>query len=165
MNNKHGLHTSLWLLWVVTHTVITLSSLCSHTHIVPWCWYPLQHLHPQQLQTVLDDLKHETNLLRDQINNERSNAQNLEDLLHTNREKEFTSQLSVQEKGAEIQLLKDRVALNDSKMCVHSYPVHTTSIMRPMHASVAAVMWQALSVSFSQSVTDPEHWKSCLALF
>ena len=40
----------------------------------------------------------------------------LEQLLASNREKEFQAQLAVQETSSEVQLMKDRLTLNDSKM-------------------------------------------------
>ena len=42
----------------------------------------------------------------------------LEQLLASNREKEFQAQLAVQETSSEVQLMKDRLTLNDSKMYV-----------------------------------------------
>ena len=70
----------------------------------------------QQLQSQLDDISQEAELLRSQMNSERSSNKNLEGLLQNNREKEFQSQLQSQEQGAEIQMLKDRLSLNESKM-------------------------------------------------
>ena len=64
----------------------------------------------------MDDLKAESELLKQQIGTERSSVTNLESLLHTNREKEFQSQMTVQEMQSENQLLRDRLALNESKM-------------------------------------------------
>lgn len=40
----------------------------------------------------------------------------LEQLLASNREKEFQAQLAVQESTSEVQLMRDRLTLNDSKM-------------------------------------------------
>ena len=42
----------------------------------------------------------------------------LEQLLASNREKEFQAQLAVQESSSEVQLMRDRLTLNDSKMYV-----------------------------------------------
>jgi centrosomal protein CEP135 len=61
-------------------------------------------------------MKQETELLKQQLGSERTNAKNLESLLQNNREKEFQTQLVHQEKSSEIQMLKDRLALNESKM-------------------------------------------------
>ena len=70
----------------------------------------------QQLQSQLDDISQEAELLRSQINSERHSNKNLEGLLQNNREKEFQTQLQSQEQGAELQMLKDRLSLNESKM-------------------------------------------------
>ena len=55
-------------------------------------------------------------MLKQQIGSERSSVNNLESLLQSNREKEFQSQLSVQELQSDNQLLRDRLAINDSKL-------------------------------------------------
>jgi len=70
----------------------------------------------QQLQSLLDDVRRETEALRTQLNNERATKQGLEGLLHDNHTKGWQTQMSIQEKDTEIQLLKDRLALNESKM-------------------------------------------------
>lgn len=88
-----------------------------------WIYYLLKiegntdwALFPLQLSSLIDDMKQETELLKQQLGSERSNSKNLEGLLQNNREKEFQSQLVQQEKSSEIQMLKDRLALNESKM-------------------------------------------------
>jgi hypothetical protein len=53
---------------------------------------------------------------KSQVCSERTNLKNLEGLLQNNREKDFQTQLNQQEKSAEIQMLKDRLSLNESKM-------------------------------------------------
>ena len=58
----------------------------------------------------------ESEVLRSQVTTERSSIKNLEGLLASNREREFQTQMSSQEMGADVQLMKDRLALNDSKM-------------------------------------------------
>jgi len=73
---------------------------------------------PHQLQGQYDDIAQEADLYKSQLNSERTSSKNLESLLQTNREKEFQSQLQSQEYGAEIQMLKDRLSLNDSKLWV-----------------------------------------------
>ncbi|XP_013412187.1 centrosomal protein of 135 kDa-like, partial [Lingula anatina] len=73
-------------------------------------------LDQEQLQAALDELKADADALRSQVNSERGTVRNLEGLLSSNREKEFQTQLSAQEKNAEIQLLKDRLTLNESKL-------------------------------------------------
>lgn len=75
-----------------------------------------KELDNEQLQNMLGDLKAESDLLKSQINSERTMVKNLEDLISNNREKEFHTQLSSQEREAEINLLKDRIGLNDQKL-------------------------------------------------
>jgi len=70
----------------------------------------------EQLQHLVDDMRQETDLLKSQVSSERTNLKNLEGLLQNNREKDFQTQLNQQEKSAEIQMLKDRLSLNESKM-------------------------------------------------
>ena len=50
------------------------------------------------------------------IDSDRQELVCLEQLLASNREKEFQAQLAVQETSSEVQLMKDRLTLNDSKM-------------------------------------------------
>ncbi len=61
-------------------------------------------------------MKHESDTLRTQLASERTTVKSLENLLQTNREKEFQTQLAAQECNTEVQLLQDRLALNESKM-------------------------------------------------
>ncbi|KAL4230126.1 hypothetical protein ACF0H5_010511 [Mactra antiquata] len=70
----------------------------------------------EQLQGQYDDTAQEAELYRSQLNSERQSNKNLEGLLQSNREKEFQSQLQSQEHSAEIQMLKDRLSLNESKI-------------------------------------------------
>ena len=70
----------------------------------------------------MDGLKHELAMLRGQVESERTSIKSLEGLLQSNREKEFQAEFEIQESGAEIQLLKDRLTLNETKMSV-SYVV------------------------------------------
>lgn len=60
-------------------------------------------------------MQSETDVLRSQINTERSSVRSLEGLLASNREREFQNQMTAQEMAAEVQLMKDRLALHDSK--------------------------------------------------
>jgi len=57
-------------------------------------------------------------VLRSQLNNERTTKQGLEGLLQDNHTKGWRTQMTIQEKDTEIQLLKDRLAVNESKMYV-----------------------------------------------
>jgi centrosomal protein CEP135 len=75
-----------------------------------------KELDNEQLQNLLADLKAESDLLKSQINSERTMVKNLEDLISNNREKEFHTQLSSQEREAEISLLKDKIGLNEQKL-------------------------------------------------
>jgi centrosomal protein CEP135 len=61
-------------------------------------------------------LRQESECLQSQVSQERQAVKSLESLLQTGREKEFQNQLSSQERNTEIQMLKDRLSLNDSKM-------------------------------------------------
>lgn len=63
----------------------------------------------------LEDVRSETDLLKKQLSSEKMTVRNLETLLTTNRQKEFQSHLSASEKESELKLLKDRLALADSK--------------------------------------------------
>lgn len=69
-----------------------------------------------QLQSLVEDLRQESECLQSQVSQERQAVKSLESLLQTGREKEFQNQLCSQERNTEIQMLKDRLSLNDSKM-------------------------------------------------
>ncbi|NWT66168.1 CP135 protein, partial [Prunella himalayana] len=64
----------------------------------------------------LEDAKSEGELLKKQLSSERLTVQNLETLLATSRDKEFQNQLTSQDKDTEIQLLKDKLTLAESKL-------------------------------------------------
>jgi len=76
--------------------------------------------HVHQLQALLDDVRRETEMLRSQLNNECATKQALEGLLQDNHTKGWQTQMTIQERETEIQLLKDRLALNESKMYVQA---------------------------------------------
>lgn len=63
----------------------------------------------------LEDVRSEVELLKKQLASERLTVRNLETLLSTNRQKEFQTHLSASEKESELKVLKDRLALADSK--------------------------------------------------
>ncbi|NWV09340.1 CP135 protein, partial [Ptilonorhynchus violaceus] len=75
----------------------------------------------------LEDIKSEVELLKKQLSSERLTVQNLETLLATSRDKEFQNQLTSQEKDTEIQLLKDKLTLAESKLSSNNKEV---SILR-----------------------------------
>ncbi|NWS12848.1 CP135 protein, partial [Pachyramphus minor] len=71
----------------------------------------------------LEDIKSEVELLKKQLSSERLTVQNLETLLATSRDKEFQNQITSQEKDTEIQLLKDKLTLAESKLSSHNREV------------------------------------------
>ncbi|XP_069712111.1 centrosomal protein of 135 kDa isoform X3 [Phaenicophaeus curvirostris] len=71
----------------------------------------------------LEDLKSEAELLKKQLSSERLTVQNLETLLATSRDKEFQSHLTSHEKDSEIQLLKDKLTLAESKLSSYNREV------------------------------------------
>ncbi|XP_062412603.1 centrosomal protein of 135 kDa [Sardina pilchardus] len=71
----------------------------------------------------LEDVRSEGELLKKQLASERLAVRNLETLLSTNRQKEFQTHLSSSEREAELKLLKDRLALADSKTAGHAREV------------------------------------------
>ncbi|GAB1601649.1 centrosomal protein of 135 kDa-like [Argonauta hians] len=70
----------------------------------------------EQLLAQILDMKQESDTVREQLSSERKSVKSLEELLQTNREKEFRAQLESQERNAELKQLKDRLILNDSKL-------------------------------------------------
>ncbi|XP_027532223.1 centrosomal protein of 135 kDa isoform X4 [Neopelma chrysocephalum] len=81
----------------------------------------------------LEDIKSEVELLKKQLSSERLTVQNLETLLATSRDKEFQNQLTSQEKDTEIQLLKDKLTLAESKLSSQNREV---SILRSKAAQL-----------------------------
>ncbi|KAM8939873.1 centrosomal protein of 135 kDa [Pelodytes ibericus] len=80
----------------------------------------VKNMEHERIMGELEDMKSEAELLKKQLASERLTIKNLETLLSTNREKEFQSHLSTHEKDSEIQLLKDKLTLTESKLISHS---------------------------------------------
>ncbi|XP_003798848.1 centrosomal protein of 135 kDa [Otolemur garnettii] len=74
-----------------------------------------KNLELERAVVELENVKSETDLLKKQLSNERQTVKNLESLLATNRDKEFHSHLTSHEKDTEIQLLKEKLTLSESK--------------------------------------------------
>ena len=69
-----------------------------------------------QLKSNCDDLNRELEIVHKHLEAERAGNKNLEDLISEVREKEFQAQLDAQEQKSESQLLRDKLALNESKL-------------------------------------------------
>ncbi|XP_064440590.1 centrosomal protein of 135 kDa isoform X3 [Mirounga angustirostris] len=70
----------------------------------------------ERVMAELENAKSEAELLKKQLSSERHTIKNLESLLATNRDKEFHSHLTSHEKDTEIQLLKEKLTLSESKL-------------------------------------------------
>ncbi|KAI4585630.1 hypothetical protein MJG53_005864 [Ovis ammon polii x Ovis aries] len=75
-----------------------------------------KNLEFERVTMELENIKSESELLKKQLLSERHTIKNLESLLATNRDKEFHSHLTSHEKDTEIQLLKEKLTLSESKL-------------------------------------------------
>lgn len=75
-----------------------------------------KNIEHERVLNELEDVRSEAEILKKQLSSERLTIKNLETLLATNREKEFQSHLSAHEKDSEIQLMKDKLTLCESKL-------------------------------------------------
>uniref|UniRef100_A0A8C7PGX7 Centrosomal protein of 135 kDa n=1 Tax=Oncorhynchus mykiss TaxID=8022 RepID=A0A8C7PGX7_ONCMY len=71
----------------------------------------------------LEDVRSEAELMKKQLASERLTVRNLETLLSSNRQKEFHTHLSASERESELKVLRDRLALADSKTAGHAREV------------------------------------------
>lgn len=101
----------------------------------------------ERVMGELEDVKSEAELLKKQLASERLTIKNLETLLATNREKEFQSHLTSHERESEIQILKDKLMLAESK---------TTSQIREIAQlrSKAAQLQMDLDIAKRQLTTE-----------
>ncbi|KAM4854468.1 centrosomal protein of 135 kDa isoform 2-T2 [Thomomys bottae] len=79
-----------------------------------------KNLELERAMTELENVKSESEMLKTQLSSERHTIKSLESLLATNRDKEFHSHLSSHEKDTEIQLLKEKLTLSESKQTSQS---------------------------------------------
>ncbi|XP_030229335.1 centrosomal protein of 135 kDa isoform X3 [Gadus morhua] len=87
------------------------------------CHLTSKSMELERLTGELDDVRSEGELLKKQLASERQTAHNLEALLSNNRQKEFQSHLSASEKESELRVLRERLALADSKTAGHAREV------------------------------------------
>uniref|UniRef100_A0A672LHX7 Testis-specific gene 10 protein-like n=1 Tax=Sinocyclocheilus grahami TaxID=75366 RepID=A0A672LHX7_SINGR len=74
----------------------------------------------EAVQSELESCRSEIELLQKQLASERLSVQTLESLLVSSREKELQRQLTSQERPTEIQILKDKLSMADSKVSSQS---------------------------------------------
>ncbi|XP_035272175.1 centrosomal protein of 135 kDa [Anguilla anguilla] len=77
----------------------------------------------ERVMGELEDVRSEADLLKKQLSNERLTVRNLETLLSSNRQKEFETHLSASERQSELQVLRDRLTLADSKVVTQAKEV------------------------------------------
>ena len=64
----------------------------------------------------MDDLNRELEIIHKHLDSERAGNKNLEDLVAGAREKEFQARLDAQEQKSEGQMLRDKLAVNETKL-------------------------------------------------
>ncbi|RNA08344.1 hypothetical protein BpHYR1_003147, partial [Brachionus plicatilis] len=70
------------------------------------------------LRNKFEDISAENELLKSHLNGERSMVKQLEELIASNREKDYKAQLNNHKSVSEVKLLKDRIALGEQKIHV-----------------------------------------------
>lgn len=68
------------------------------------------------LKSKFEDISAENELLKSHLNGERSMVKQLEELIASNREKDYRAQINNQKVVSEVKLLKDRILLGDEKL-------------------------------------------------
>nr|ANN83882.1 Cep135 [Patiria miniata] len=123
-----------------------------------------RNIDTEQLESTIEDLRREIEMLRNQVVTERTSVRNLETLLSNNREKEFQAQLDSQEQRSELQLIKDRLALADSKVQSQSREVQTLrSRAAQLEADLEKVRRQLTSERFDKERISQELRRSTLS--
>ncbi|XP_027635089.2 centrosomal protein of 135 kDa isoform X5 [Falco peregrinus] len=105
----------------------------------------------------LEDIKSEAELLKKQLSSERLTVQNLEMLLATSRDKEFQNRLTSHEKDSEIQLLKDKLTLAESKLssCNREVPILRSKVAQ-LQTDCDVLKRQLTTERFERNVTFKE---------
>ncbi|XP_022099000.1 centrosomal protein of 135 kDa-like isoform X1 [Acanthaster planci] len=123
-----------------------------------------RNIDTEQLESTVEDQRHEIEMLRNQVVTERASVRNLETLLSNNREKEFQAQLDSQEQRSELQLVKDRLALADSKVQSQSREIQTLrSRAAQLEADLEKVRRQLTSERFDKERISQELRRSTLS--
>ncbi|XP_006816961.1 centrosomal protein of 135 kDa [Saccoglossus kowalevskii] len=84
-----------------------------------------KNIESDQIVNQTDVLQREVESLRSQLSSERDSIRNLEGLLSNNREKEFQTQIENQEQRSDIQLMRDKLSLSDSKVQSQTREIHS----------------------------------------
>ncbi|XP_067948387.1 testis-specific gene 10 protein-like isoform X2 [Watersipora subatra] len=70
----------------------------------------------EKAHSTMHEMEREINMLKERCNGDRQRLMSLEQVLAVNRDQEFQSKLSLQESASEVQLMKDRLTLNETKV-------------------------------------------------